>query len=72
MSREDPQINLRVPPEVKQWLIRKAAENMRSLNAEAVLAIKEKMAAAGSKFGDQSPAAAGNNSIQENDDAGQR
>ena len=69
MSRTDPQINVRVPPNVKRWLDDQAARNMRSLNAEVVLAIKEKMATTGSEFGDTSPAEAGTSNRQETIDA---
>ncbi|PWJ75262.1 Arc-like DNA binding dprotein [Pseudaminobacter salicylatoxidans] len=59
MSRTDPQISLRVPPDVKKWLSQQASRNMRSLNAEVVMAIKEKMATTGLEFGDADPAEAG-------------
>ncbi len=34
---------LRMPSDVKEWLSEKANQNMRSLNAEIVVALKEKM-----------------------------
>ena len=69
MKRTDPQMRIRLPAEVKRWLDTQAAQNMRSLNAEVVLAIKEKMATTGDEIGVMAPAEAGNNNHQETIDA---
>ncbi|AMT91451.1 Arc domain-containing protein [Pseudomonas koreensis] len=36
MSRKDPQFNLRLPEEVKEWVEQSAKENCRSQTAEIV------------------------------------
>ena len=64
MKRNDPQMRIRLPADVKRWLEQEADRNMRTQNAELVVAVREKMAATGSKFGDQNPAAAGNHNTR--------
>jgi hypothetical protein len=41
MTREDPQMKLRLPPELKEMLAEAAIENNRSLNAEVVSRLQE-------------------------------
>lgn len=41
MSRADPQINIRVPIELKKDIEHAAINNSRSINAEAVLRLQE-------------------------------
>ncbi|EBG7972341.1 Arc family DNA-binding protein [Salmonella enterica subsp. enterica] len=41
MSREDPQMKIRLPVEMKEQLEKAAAENKRSMNAEVVHRLKE-------------------------------
>lgn len=36
-----PQIGLRLPPDLRKWLDKKAAENHRSLNGEVVVAVEQ-------------------------------
>lgn len=45
MARTDPQINIRVPAELKKELELLAIENGRSLNAEVVLRLENSIAA---------------------------
>lgn len=41
MARKDPQFNLRLPEELKQWVGERAAKNHRSQTAELVFLISE-------------------------------
>jgi hypothetical protein len=41
MTREDPQIKLRLPPDLKDRLAEAATDNNRSLNAEVVSRLQE-------------------------------
>jgi len=41
MARKDPQFNLRLPEELKQWLENQAQENCRSQTAEIVFRLME-------------------------------
>jgi hypothetical protein len=43
MTREDPQMKLRLPPELKDRLTALAEENGRSLNAEVVRRLEESL-----------------------------
>ncbi len=43
MAREDRYMRIRVPDDMKEWLKEQARENLRSQNAEIVLAVREKM-----------------------------
>ena len=53
------QFKLNIPNDLKRWLDREAARNMRSVSKEIIFHLQEKMqAATGAKFGDQTPAAA--------------
>ena len=52
MTREDPQMKLRLPAELKDQLAALAEANGRSLNAEVVLRLEESLGSAG---GAQSP-----------------
>ena len=45
MSRADPQINIRVPIELKKEIEHAAINNSRSLNAEVVLRLQESLKA---------------------------
>ena len=61
MAREDGHFRLRIPNDVKSWVRANAEKNMRSLTAEIVFTLREKMAtAAGEGFADTSPAAVQN------------
>ncbi|MCY1250327.1 Arc-like DNA binding domain protein [compost metagenome] len=41
MARTDPQTNLRLPRELKDWLVKRAAEHRRSLAGEVVVRLEE-------------------------------
>lgn len=43
MSRTDPGLRVRIPPEMKEWLEREAARNLRSMTAEVVLSVRQRM-----------------------------
>lgn len=43
MSREDPQMRIRLPEDVKRWVEDRASQNLRSQNAEIVVALREQM-----------------------------
>lgn len=43
VKAKQPPFGLRMPDDVKEWVARQARENMRSQNAEIVMALKEKM-----------------------------
>lgn len=43
MSRTDLGLRVRIPPEMKEWLEREAAKNLRSMTAEVVLSVRERM-----------------------------
>lgn len=58
MKQTDPQMRLRLPTNVKSWIELEAQKNLRSLNAEVVAALKEKIAATGNEIGVLAPAAA--------------
>jgi plasmid stability protein len=45
MARNDPQVRVRLPNDVKDWLQRSAARNLRSMNAEAVTILRDRMTA---------------------------
>lgn len=47
MARSDPQVSVRLPPEVKAFLKAEARENASSQNSEIVRAIRERMKAKG-------------------------
>lgn len=68
MKRTDPQMRLRLPADVKRWLEHEAARNMRTQNAEIVMAIRAKMATAGASLATE-PAEAGTSNRQETIDA---
>ncbi len=51
------QLKILVPPDVKTWLEREAAQNLRSQGAEIIKCLREKMTATGVQFGDHAPAA---------------
>lgn len=40
-SRQMPQFNMRMPPNLKDWLQQKASDNFRSLNSEIVARLNE-------------------------------
>lgn len=63
MKRTDPQMRIRLPEDVKDWIEAEAARNMRTQNAEVVIAIREKMATAGASLATE-PAAAEQNNTQ--------
>lgn len=41
MSRQDPQVVVRLPEQLKEWLKQQAAENRRSQNAEIVFRLEQ-------------------------------
>ncbi len=43
MTRQDAQMRIRLPDDVKAWLAEQAEKNLRSQNAEIILAVREKM-----------------------------
>lgn len=43
MAKDDPQMKIRLPADVKEWLAEAARRNLRSQTAEIVLALREKM-----------------------------
>lgn len=45
MTNQDAQMRIRLPDDVKSWLEAQAQKNLRSQNAEIVLAVREKMQA---------------------------
>lgn len=57
MSRADPQCKVRLPVDLKEWVSRQAAKNYRSVNAEIVFALRERMQAAGTSPEKANPAA---------------
>ena len=40
-SRKDPQISIRMPQDLKDWLAHKAIDNRRSLNSEIVVRLDQ-------------------------------
>lgn len=69
MKQTDPQMRLRLPGDVKAWVAAQAKKNLRSLNAEVLAALKEKIAATGNEIGVLAPAAAATTNHQETIDA---
>jgi hypothetical protein len=47
MTRSDPQIAIRLPPDVREFIRAEARENSSSQNSEVVRAIRERMKAKG-------------------------
>lgn len=43
MKRSDPQMRIRVPVDVKAWIEAEAEKNLRTQNAEIVIAIRQQM-----------------------------
>ena len=43
MKQESIKLQLRLPPDVHQWLIKFAAENDRSMNSQIITILKERM-----------------------------
>lgn len=43
MSRTDPGLRVRIPPEMKSWLEEQATKNLRSMSAEVVLSVRQRM-----------------------------
>lgn len=43
MSRTDPGLRVRIPPEMKLWLEEQATKNLRSMSAEVVLSVRQRM-----------------------------
>jgi hypothetical protein len=61
-------MRLRLPGDVKAWVAAQAKKNLRSLNAEVLAALKEKIAATGRSLATE-PVAAALNNHQETIDA---
>ncbi|MGP9819180.1 Arc family DNA-binding protein [Salinarimonas sp. NSM] len=45
MKQTDPQIKVRLPKDVMDWLRQSAEQNLRSMNAEVVIVLRERMTA---------------------------
>jgi len=45
MKQTDAQLRIRIPPDVKSWLEQEAARNLRSMSAEIVIILRDKMEA---------------------------
>lgn len=45
MTRDDPIVRIRLPRDVKDWLVARAKQNMRSQGAEVAVTLREKMEA---------------------------
>lgn len=45
MARGDPELRIRLPHDVKRWLEKQAKKNLRTQNAEIILAMRARMAA---------------------------
>lgn len=45
MTRQDAQIRIRVPADVKRWLEEQATKNLRTQGAEIVIAVRARMEA---------------------------
>lgn len=43
MKRTDPQMRIRIPEDVKAWIEAEAEKNLRTQNAEIVIAIRKQM-----------------------------
>lgn len=43
MKRTDPQMRIRIPPDVKTWVEQESKRNIRTQSAEIVIAIRDKM-----------------------------
>lgn len=43
MSRSDPQVNIRIPADIREWLIAQSRENGSSQTSEVIRAIRERM-----------------------------
>ncbi|MCA1971318.1 MAG: hypothetical protein LDL44_00625 [Caenispirillum sp.] len=56
MAREDAQLRIRVPEDVKEWLEQQAAKNLRTQSAEIVLAIRARMEEHRATSGSNEPA----------------
>ena len=62
MARVDDHFRLRIPSDVKEWVKQRAAENVRSITAEVVFLLKEKMQQeTGVSSGNSSPVSDRNN-----------
>lgn len=57
MSRDDPQMAVRLPVELKAWLAATAVLNRRSQNAEIVFRLEAARAAESAVTGGENPAA---------------
>ena len=58
MARDDGYFRLRIPDDLKAKVAEAAAANHRSMTAEIVFALRERMAAAGEQLAGDAPAAA--------------
>lgn len=62
MSREDEHFRLRIPGDIKKWVRARSVNNMRSMTAEIIFILREKMSAAtGEGLANTAPAAASSN-----------
>lgn len=53
MARNNPQVAVRLPPDVKAFIEAEAQENASSKNSEIVRAIRERMKSRNTEEGDQ-------------------
>lgn len=56
LARGDPEMRIRLPHDVKRWLERQSKKNLRTQNAEIILAVRSRMAAGDGRQA-QAPAA---------------
>jgi hypothetical protein len=45
MKANDPQLRVRLPKEIKEWLAESARKNLRTQNSELVVVLRERMEA---------------------------
>lgn len=60
MARGDPEMRIRLPHDVKRWLEKQSKKNLRTQNAEIILAVRARMAA-GESLQAKAPAAGNDN-----------
>jgi hypothetical protein len=45
VTQADPQMKIRLPPAVKDWIVQRSAQNRRTMNGEIVFRLEAAMAA---------------------------
>ncbi|MCB1439944.1 MAG: Arc family DNA-binding protein [Nitratireductor sp.] len=68
MARNDPQVAVRLPPEVKAFIKAEALENASSQNSEIVRAIRERMKRKGAESAATDPRHATENPLERKND----